>query len=143
MPNVMKRKKTTLMLLVLAVMASYLTVAALNTSEGLQALDPLMIDAGSRHFAAHCAHCHGADGKGGERGPDIISTQRARRRTAGELTELIRNGIPTNGMPAFRLPERELQELTAFLRSRSAPAVESTVAGNVALLFRATSEAFT
>ncbi|MBS1810556.1 MAG: PQQ-dependent dehydrogenase, methanol/ethanol family [Acidobacteria bacterium] len=81
---------------------------------------------------SHCAHCHGADGKGGERGPDIISTQRARRRTANELSEVIRNGIPANGMPAFRLQERELQELITFLRSRSAPAAENAAAGNVA-----------
>ena len=132
----MMRKKTARTLLLLLWLAGYLIVSEINLSRAntrnLQASDPALMAAGQRHFAAHCAHCHGADGKGGERGPDIISTQRARRRSASELTDLIRNGIPANGMPAFRLPERELQELTAFLRSRSAPAAESAMAGNVA-----------
>ncbi len=132
----MKRKRMPLVLLVLAALAGYLTVSVLKpngaVAKSLQVGDPQMIDAGRRHFAAQCAHCHGADGKGGERGPDIISTQRARRRTPSELTALIRNGIPANGMPAFPLPARDLQELTAFLRSRSAPAAESDFAGNVA-----------
>jgi PQQ-dependent dehydrogenase (methanol/ethanol family) len=91
-----------------------------------------MIEAGRRHFEAHCAACHGADGKGGERGPDIISTETARRRSAADLGELIRKGIPAAGMPAFQLPERELQELIAFVRSRSVPAFESAPPGDVA-----------
>src|SRR5215510_15662696 len=77
---------------------------------------PNLIDAGKRHFEAHCAACHGADGKGGERGPDIVSTENARRRSADDLSELIRRGIPAGGMPAFQLPVRELQELVAFVR---------------------------
>src|SRR5262249_13156361 len=81
---------------------------------------PDLIDAGKRHFEAHCAACHGADGKGGERGPDIVSPENARRRSADDLSELIRRGIPAGGMPAFQLPVRELQELIAFVRALSA-----------------------
>ncbi|MBL8205290.1 MAG: PQQ-dependent dehydrogenase, methanol/ethanol family [Blastocatellia bacterium] len=132
----MKRTNPLLPLLFLTAISGWLIVSEINsrkaTAQNVQTDNPQVIEAGARHFAAHCAHCHGADGKGGERGPDIISTQRARRRMANELTELIRNGIPTNGMPAFRLPERDLQELTTFLRSRSAPAAESAVPGNAA-----------
>lgn len=111
---------------------AFLLLACAGYLLHLKANHPQGFEAGSRLFAAHCAHCHGADGKGGERGPDIVATPRARRRTAGEWSELIRNGIPANGMPATRLPEQELQELIVFLRSRAAPAAESAVAGNVA-----------
>ncbi|MGH9847909.1 MAG: c-type cytochrome, partial [Blastocatellia bacterium] len=102
------------------------------TAQSPRASDPKAIGAGRRHFEAHCAACHGADGKGGERGPDVISPERARRRSADDLGELIRKGIPAAGMPAFQLPERELQELVAFVRSLSAPAIESAAPGDVA-----------
>jgi PQQ-dependent dehydrogenase (methanol/ethanol family) len=101
-------------------------------AKGAQVGGPKASEAGKRHFEARCAACHGADGKGGERGPDIISTERARRRSADDLSELIRNGIPAAGMPAFQLPERELQELVAFIRSLSAPAIENAAPGDVA-----------
>src|SRR5215813_6328348 len=101
-------------------------------AKSAQVGDPKAPETGKRHFEARCAACHGADGKGGERGPDIISSERARRRSADDLSELIRKGIPAAGMPAFQLPGRELQELVAFVRSLSAPAIESAAPGDVA-----------
>jgi PQQ-dependent dehydrogenase (methanol/ethanol family) len=101
-------------------------------AQSLRATDPQMIEAGRRHFEARCAACHGADGKGGERGPDVISTNSARRRSADELGELIRRGMPAAGMPAFQLPEKEMRELVAFVRYLSAPAIESAAPGDVA-----------
>src|SRR5581483_8288660 len=136
MPGVVKGKKLILTLLFVTASAGHLIGSEMDSkgaaAQSPQAGDPKVIEAGRRHFEAHCAGCHGADGRGGERGPDIISTEQSRRRSANELSELIRRGIPAAGMPAFQLPERELQELTAFIRSRSAPAIESAVAGNVA-----------
>ena len=131
----MKRKKSIITLLFLISAAGcYLwferisnTVAAQNS--GMDEIKA--IEAGKHHFEAHCAACHGADGKGGERGPDIISTENGRRRSAAELSELIKKGVPAAGMPSFQLPDRELQELVAFIRSFSAPAVESAVMGDV------------
>jgi len=97
-----------------------------------QAGDPKVIEVGRRHFEAHCAACHGADGRGGERGPDIISTENARRRSADGLSEVIRKGVPAGGMPGFQLPDQELQELVAFVHSLSAPAIESAAPGDIA-----------
>lgn len=132
----MKEKKPIIALLFLLAAGGYLTqltpTANKATAQSPQAGAPQIITAGRQHFEAHCAACHGADGKGGERGPDIISTGTARRRSADELAELIRKGIPTGGMPAFPLPEREMRELVAFLRSLSAPAIEKAAAGDVA-----------
>jgi len=102
------------------------------TAQNHRASDPKMIEAGRRHYEAHCASCHGADGRSGERGPDIISTETARGRSAEGLSELIRKGIPSGGMPAFQLPEREMRELVAFVRSLSAPAIEIAAPGDVA-----------
>jgi len=132
----MNRKKTTITLLFLMAAAGYLIRFEGPSNEAAaksaQVGDPKAPEAGKRHFEARCAACHGADGKGGERGPDIISSERARRRSADDLSELIRKGIPAAGMPAFQLPGRELQELVAFVRSLSAPAIESAAPGDVA-----------
>jgi len=129
----MKRKRTIITLLFLLAAAGYLiqfaTAANKAAAQSPQAGAPQAVAAGRRHFEAHCAACHGVDGKGGERGPDIIATSTARRRSADELAELIRKGIPAGGMPAFQLPAREMQELIAFIRSLSAPAIESAAAG--------------
>jgi len=136
MPGAMNRKKTTITLLFLMAAAGYLIRFEGPSNEAAaksaQVGDPKALEAGKRHFEARCAACHGADGKGGERGPDIISSERARRRSADDLSELIRKGIQAAGMPAFQLPGRELQELVAFVRSLSAPAIESAAPGDVA-----------
>src|SRR5215470_19405408 len=139
MLNALKWKKTIITLPFLMAFANYLIWFETTSREAVaqrpQAGDsnlPSLIDAGKRHFEARCAACHGADGKGGERGPDIVSTENARRRSADDLSELIRRGLPAGGMPAFQLPVRELQELVAFVRFLSAPAIESAVAGDVA-----------
>jgi PQQ-dependent dehydrogenase (methanol/ethanol family) len=101
------------------------------SAQGNPAIDSKSIEAGRLHFEARCAACHGADGKGGERGPDVVSGATARRRSVAELIDLIRKGIPSAGMPGFQLPDQEMQELVAFLRFHSAPANQSVVAGDV------------
>jgi PQQ-dependent dehydrogenase (methanol/ethanol family) len=89
-------------------------------------------DAGRKAFEGLCAGCHGADGAGGERGPAIVSSRRGRSRNEQQLTQTIRSGIPAGGMPAFPLPESELQQLAAFIHGLSAPAAENPPAGDVA-----------
>jgi alcohol dehydrogenase (cytochrome c) len=59
--------------------------------------------------------CHGADGLGGELGPQIAG--RARNRTDAELTSVIANGLPSRGMPAIRLNPGEALQIIAYLRS--------------------------
>src|SRR5580700_3261867 len=72
-------------------------------------------DAGKRQFETRCARCHGADATGGESGPGIV-TQIAARSEA-DLAAFIREGRPARGMPAFALSDREMKDLTPYLRS--------------------------
>ncbi|MBO0798806.1 MAG: c-type cytochrome, partial [Blastocatellia bacterium] len=129
-------KKTIITLLFLLAFFQYLIrfeqISHKAWAQRSQESDPNLVSAGRRHFEAHCAACHGADGKGGERGPDIVFADNARRRSAADLSELIRRGIPAAGMPAFQLPARELEELVAYVRALSTPAIETAVAGDVA-----------
>src|ERR1700733_8689593 len=79
--------------------------------------------AGRRQFEAHCAGCHGADGEGGEHGPNIVDARHPRTRSPEGLQEIIRDGIRDAGMPAFQLPEPDLRQLLAFVVSLTAPAM--------------------
>ena len=54
-------------------------------------------------FAVRCAGCHGLDGRGGERAPNIATKPEVRRMSDAQLAQVIANGIPDFGMPAFRL----------------------------------------
>jgi alcohol dehydrogenase (cytochrome c) len=72
-------------------------------------------EAGRRQFETVCASCHGGDGNGGERGPAIVTRLAARR--DNELAAFLREGLPAAGMPGFPIPDPEMRELVAFLRT--------------------------
>ena len=72
---------------------------------------------GRRLFASICAGCHGLDGRGGEKGPNIVTRSEILRRSDAEILATLRHGVPTAGMPAFlSLGTANLQALTAHLR---------------------------
>jgi len=48
-------------------------------------------------FRNHCAVCHGGDGRGTERGPNLANNRRVRSQTVDHLRAV----IPGGGMPAF------------------------------------------
>lgn len=73
----------------------------------------LLPNAGKQEFAARCSACHGANGRGGERGPAIVM----RGRSDADLRELIRTGFPASGMPGMKIPEAQLAPLIEFVRS--------------------------
>jgi PQQ-dependent dehydrogenase (methanol/ethanol family) len=80
-------------------------------------------------FEKQCSVCHG-DGHGTERGPNLADNRRVRSASMDALRALIRDGVPSRGMPAFPLPAAELEAVTLFVRSFSAPAAESHPAGD-------------
>lgn len=88
--------------------------------------------AGRQQFEKRCGGCHGADGMGGERAPAISSGDRARLRSENAVRELLRTGIPDAGMPPFTLPEPELSQIVAFVRSHVTPARENMPTGDAA-----------
>ena len=98
-----------------------LTVCLLLLPFGAAAQD------GRQVFSDHCQVCHG-DGRGTERGPNLVNNPKVRRQSIDELRALIRDGMP--GMPASDLPPAELGAVTGYVRSLSAPAVDAPVEGD-------------
>ena len=86
-----------------------------------------VLDSAMRHWADHCASCHGNDGKGATalgrglypRAPDM-SLPATQELSDGELFWIIENGIKLTGMPAWGSPspeeESESWELVHFIR---------------------------
>ncbi len=71
-------------------------------------------ETGLRNYESRCVSCHGGDGAGGEHGPAIVSRIGAHNDT--ELTTIINEGLPNQGMPAFKMTDQESTDLIAFLR---------------------------
>src|SRR5262249_45449089 len=75
-------------------------------------------DDGRQLFATRCAGCHGLDGKGGERAPDIATSAKTQGRSDEELFRIVEKGLPGTGMPAFAsLGNGGIKNAIAHLRS--------------------------
>ncbi len=85
--------------------------------------------AGRAQFETRCGGCHGGDGKGGARAPDIVTPGLAQQRDAEEIADLVRTGLPGRGMPGFDVPEPAMGQLVAFYLSLTAPAINTPPAG--------------
>src|SRR5260370_40822654 len=55
---------------------------------------------GRKTFESVCATCHGLDGKGGERGPNVATRAEVQRLSDEETLRILKAGIPAAGMPA-------------------------------------------
>jgi alcohol dehydrogenase (cytochrome c) len=102
-------------LLPLRVAACILTVGFASDTAAAQPAEPR----GVQVFADRCAPCHGADGRGAERGPDIVSGNRAASRDEQELTRIVRAGMPGGAMPPIAIADDDLQAVASHVRSLS------------------------
>ena len=86
---------------------------------------------GQQTFESTCAPCHGLDGRGGERAPDIATRPEVTRLSDQDLLKILRAGIPEKGMPPFAaLGSAKLSALLVYLRSLQGKGTETPVAGN-------------
>ncbi len=93
-----------------------LSVLVLSPSPSLsaQAHDP---NVGAQLFATNCSGCHGADGRGGERAPNIATLRRIVGFSNADLLTIVNQGRPGTGMPSFRaLGEQHVEDLVAHVR---------------------------
>jgi cytochrome c oxidase cbb3-type subunit III len=81
-------------------------------------------------FSATCAACHGLDGHGGERGPDIASRQ-VHENSDEQLMRTVRNGISETGMPNFAfLGDAKIEALVSYLRVLQGSSAPLPMPGN-------------
>jgi cytochrome c oxidase cbb3-type subunit III len=78
-------------------------------------------DKGRDTFTTSCGFCHGPDARGGaEGGPDLTRSALVNGDMTGQqLIEFLRVGRPPR-MPPFNLPDTQVTEIMAFLRSQIA-----------------------
>lgn len=86
---------------------------------------------GQQILASNCAACHGIDGKGSERAPNIADGPNMRRLSDAQLSGIIANGIDGTDMPAFHsLQARQVRELIGYLRSLEGAGNSARLPGN-------------
>ncbi|MGH9503981.1 MAG: c-type cytochrome [Terriglobales bacterium] len=68
-------------------------------------------------FSTTCVACHGLDGAGGEHGPDIAHRREVQRLGDRALMQIVRDGVPGTGMPAFSsLSNAQVEAVVHYLR---------------------------
>jgi cytochrome c oxidase cbb3-type subunit 3 len=73
---------------------------------------------GKQTFASTCANCHGLDGRGGERAPNITENPKVQRLSDAQIGHIVENGVPGTAMPAFHsLESSDVQAVVTYLRS--------------------------
>jgi cytochrome c oxidase cbb3-type subunit III len=86
---------------------------------------------GRQLLASNCGACHGIDGKGSERAPNIADAPHMRQLSDAQLEHIIADGIPGTGMPAFHsLSNSRIHELIAYLRSLEGTANNAKLPGD-------------
>jgi cytochrome c oxidase cbb3-type subunit III len=81
-------------------------------------------------FTGICAACHGTDGHGGERGPDIAPRAVAGR-SDERLFRTVKNGISETGMPNFAyLGDEKIEAIVAYLRELQGNSAPLPMPGN-------------
>lgn len=84
------------------------------------------VAAGKRQFAQTCGFCHGPDGRGAS-GPDLLRSSLVSHDVNGNLIgEVVRNGRPGKGMPAFPLSDAEIRAIADFLHAEAKSAASVT-----------------
>lgn len=125
------RHKTFRIIAVVLAVPINLTLATGQAATAASKSTPLPVAQGKQLLAANCAACHGIDGKGSERAPNIADTLHVRQLSDGDLANIIGNGITGTGMPAFRsLSNAQIGDLVAYLRSLQGTSNAGKLPGN-------------
>ncbi len=75
-------------------------------------------DPGAINFSTNCSGCHGSDGRGGERAPNIATARNIVSLSDVDLVSIVNKGVPGTGMPSFGfLGEQGVKDVVAHLRS--------------------------
>jgi mono/diheme cytochrome c family protein len=82
-------------------------------------------------FVHTCALCHGSDGKGTDRAPTMVNSAHIRGMSDADIATIITKG--KNRMPAFPLPQPDVDRLVHYIRELNQTASGAAVAGDAKL----------
>src|SRR4029077_12361123 len=86
---------------------------------------------GRKLFDSVCATCHGLDGRGGERGPNIATRPEVQQLSDEETLRVLQAGIPAAGMPGFdALGAPMLKAVMGYLRTLQRVSHAVSIPGN-------------
>ncbi len=86
---------------------------------------------GKQIFSSACAQCHGLDGRGSERAPNIADRPTIQRLSDSQIVRIIQNGVPGTGMPAFHsFDNSQIRAVVAHLRTLQGKNKTAAVPGN-------------
>jgi len=105
--------------LLLAVLLNLSLGHAQDPDDAAQAAGNSPAAAGQATFRQNCGFCHGQDARGAS-GPDLIRSTLVNHDVNGNLIgQVVHNGRPEKGMPAFQLPDAQIQQIADFLHAQS------------------------
>jgi cytochrome c oxidase cbb3-type subunit III len=114
-------------------------LVAVMMSFGSQGQQPLSQSQGAANptgrqvFSASCSSCHGLDGRGGERAPDIATKTTVQHLNDAALFRIINEGVSGTGMPAFRsLGKTRIDATVGYLRELQGKGGNTTLPGEPA-----------
>ena len=91
--------------------------AAAQSRQNPYAGRPEAVLAGRKLFLRHCAQCHGLDGRGARKAPDLHSPI-IQDASPGTLFWFLKNGNLKEGMPSWsRLPDQQRWQLVTYLQT--------------------------
>ncbi len=102
----------------------------LSDSKNAAIGDPQAIAAGTKLFMGSCAGCHGPDGGGGARGPNLVRRSLWHPLSDDAIFQVIRNGVAD--MPPTKLADEQTWSLVAFIHALTGPASTNPVPGDAA-----------
>lgn len=86
---------------------------------------------GKGAFNSTCSGCHGLDGRGSEKAPNIATSPKVRRMSDAQISGIILNGTPGTGMPAFHaLTSAQAQAIVGYLRTLQGKGESTAVPGD-------------
>lgn len=94
--------------------------------------NPQAIAAGAKLFLGSCAGCHGPDGGGGARGPNLVRRSLWHPLADDAIFAVIRKGVPGTDMPPSKLSDEQTWNLVAFIHALTGPASTNPVPGDPA-----------
>jgi cytochrome c oxidase cbb3-type subunit III len=94
---------------------------------------PQAIAAGAKLFMGSCAGCHGPDGGGGARGPNLVRRSLWHPLSDDAIFQVIREGVPGTDMPPTKLSDEQTWNLVAFIHALTGPASTNHVPGDPAV----------